>query len=117
MKTVFKVLVAALVLNASVRGAWAMWQYSQLKDAAQQIVMFGQRASTDELQAGIVSKATELKVPLRADDVNVRREGVRTVAEASYTQPVQFFPNYPYPVKFSFSVDAVALDLGGPKPQ
>ena len=109
MKTLFKLVVALLVLNASVRGAMAMWQYYQFKDAAQQIVLFGQRADPEELQANIIAKATELNVPVRPDDVKISRDGTRTVAQGSYVQTVQFFPNYPYPVKFTFLVDAVSL--------
>ena len=109
MKTLFKLVIAILVLNAAVRGALAMYQYYQFKDAAQQAVLFGQRADPEEIQANIVSKATELSVPVNADDIKVSRDGQRTVAEGFYVQPVQFFPNYPWPVKFTFLVDAVSL--------
>ena len=43
------------------------------------------------------------------DDIKISRDGTRTIAEGSYVQPVQFFPNYAYPVKFTFLVDAVSL--------
>src|SRR5262245_6360954 len=109
MKTLFKLVIAILVLNGAVRGGLAMWQYYQFKDAAQQVVLFGQRADPDEIQANIVAKATELSVPVRLDDIKVSRDGQRTTAEGSYVQPVQFFPNYPWPVKFTFVVDAVNL--------
>ncbi len=109
MKTLFKLVVAILVLNAAVRGGLAMWQYYQFKDAAQQVVLFGQRAEPEEIQANIVAKATEMGVPVRPDDVKVSRDGTRTVAQGSYVQTVQFFPNYPYPVKFTFLVDAMSL--------
>ena len=75
MKTLFKLVVAILVLNAAVRGGLAMWQYYQFKDAAQQVVLFGQRADPEEIQANIVAKATELSVPVRPDDVKVSRDG------------------------------------------
>jgi hypothetical protein len=109
MKTLFKLVIAILVLNAAVRGALAMYQYYQFKDAAQQAVLFGQRADPEDIQANIVAKATELSVPVRPDDIKVSRDGQRTVAEGYYIQPVQFFPNYPWPVKFTFLVDAVSL--------
>ena len=51
MKTLFKLVIAILVLNASVRGGLAMWQYYQFKDGAQQVVLFGQRADPEEIQA------------------------------------------------------------------
>jgi hypothetical protein len=109
MKTLFKLVVAILVLNAAVRGALAMWQYYQFKDAAQQVVLFGQRSEPEEIQANIVAKATEMSVPVRPDDIKVSRDSTRTVAQGSYVQTVQFFPNYPYPVKFTFVVDALSL--------
>jgi hypothetical protein len=109
MKTLLKLVVAIMVLNAAVRGGLAMWQYYQFKDAAQQVVLFGQRADPEEIQANIVAKGSELSVPVRADDIKVSRDGTRTVAEGFYTTTVQFFPNYPYPVKFTFIVDAVSL--------
>jgi hypothetical protein len=109
MKTLLKLVIAILVLNAAVRGALAMYQYYQFKDAAQQAVLFGQRADPEEIQANIVARATELSVPVRADDIKVSRDGQRTVAEGYYVQTVQFFPNYPWPVKFTFLVDAVSF--------
>jgi len=109
MKTLFKLVVALLVLNAAVRGGLAMWQYYQFKDAAQQVVLFGQRAEPEEIQASILAKATELSVPVQLDDIKISRDGTRTIAEGSYVQAVEFFPNYPYPVKFTFLVDAVSL--------
>ena len=109
MKTLSKLVIAILLLNAAVRGGLAMWQYYQFKDAAQQVVLFGQRADPEEIQANIVARATELSVPVQLDDIKVSRDGTRTVAEGYYIQTVQFFPNYPYPVKFTFQVDAVSL--------
>ena len=116
MKTLFKLVIAILVLNGAVRGGLAMWQYYQFKDAAQQAVLFGQRADPEEIQATIVARATEMSVPIRPDDVKVSRDGTRTVAEGYYIQPVDFFPNYPWPVKFTFVVDAISLaEPSGPR--
>jgi hypothetical protein len=67
MKTLFKLVIAILLLNAAVRGGLAMWQYYQFKDAAQQVVLFGQRADPEDIQANIVARATELNVPVRLD--------------------------------------------------
>jgi hypothetical protein len=112
MKTLFKLVVAVLVLNAAVRGGLAMWQYYQFKDAAQQVVLFGQRSEPEEITANIVARAAALSVPLSPDDVKVSRDAMHTVAVGSYVRPVDFFPNYPYPVKFTFVVDAVNLGEG-----
>ncbi|HLG56763.1 MAG TPA: hypothetical protein VI485_15605 [Vicinamibacterales bacterium] len=109
MKTLFKLVIALLLLNAVARGAWATWNYYQLRDTAQQLVMFGQKATSNQLRDEILAKAKELNVPVMVGDVNVQRDGMRTVARGAYTQPVEFFPNYAYPIKFTFLVDAVSL--------
>jgi hypothetical protein len=41
--------------------------------------------------------------------VTVRRADQRTTASVSYTQPAEVFPNYQYPIGFSFSVDAFSM--------
>jgi hypothetical protein len=109
MKTILKLLVAAIVLNAAARGALAAWGYFQLKDAAQQTVVFGANSTPQEIADAIVHRAEELGIPLQPEAVEVTREGPRTVAKASYTQRVQVVPRYEYPVTFSFSVDGMAV--------
>ena len=109
MKTLFQLVIAILVLNAAVRGGLAMWQYFQFKDAAQQAVLFGQRAELEEIQANSLARAKQLQVPVRPDDIKVTRDATRTIAEGSYVRTVDFFPNYPWPVKFTFVVDALSL--------
>jgi hypothetical protein len=115
MKTLFKLVIALLLANAVARGAWVTWNYYQLRDTALQMITFGQKATSKELRNQILGRAAELNVPLRLEDLDVHREGARTFAEASYTQPVEFFPNYPYPITFSFHVDAVSIG-GAPPP-
>jgi len=112
MKTVLKLLVAIALLNAVARGAIAQWNYYQLKDSAQQLITFGADASPEQLQGEIVEKASELDIALDADDVQVTKDGLRSSAEVSYTQPVEFFPSYKYPMKFSFIVDTLAIRAG-----
>lgn len=109
MKTVLKLLIAAIIVNATAQGGLAVRSYYELKDSAQQLVMFGGGASTEQLHDAILLRAASLSLPLGAGDIAVRREGLRTIARASYVQPVEFFPNQPYPITFSFEVDALMM--------
>jgi hypothetical protein len=109
MATLIKLIIAGLILNAVARGAFASWNYFELKDSAQQTVVFGARSTPDEIANAIVQRAYELNIPLELEDVEVTREGPRTVAHATYTQLVPFLPVYEHPVTFSFSVDGVAI--------
>lgn len=112
MKTIIKLVVMLIVLNAVFRSGQAALSYYRLKDASQQLLQFGGQLPTAQLQNDILRKAWELDIPLDAERVTVERQGPRTLADATYTQPVEIFPGVTYPVRFSFSVEAYALVSG-----
>ena len=109
MKAVLKLVIAVALLNAVVRGADSAWNYYQLKDAAQRALLFGAQASSKQLHEQIMGRAGELQIPLNPQDLTVSWRSGRRIAEASYTQQIEFFPRYRYPVLFSFDVDAVSV--------
>ena len=112
MKTVIKLLIAAAIVNATARVGMAAARYYQLKDQSQELVTFGGNAVPGELQNEILLKAEELQLPLASDDILVTREGLRTTASAAYTDSVELFPNYKYPIKFQFKVEGVNMGAG-----
>ena len=109
MKIFVKLLIAGVILNATIRSADAMWDYYQLKDAAQQIVLFGPDSTTGQLRDQVFTKAEELVLPVAIEDINVRRESSRTFAHVYYVQPVELFPGYRQPIVFSFEVNALTM--------
>jgi hypothetical protein len=111
IKTTLKVVVALIVINACFRSALVAWDYYELRDEAQQLLQFGAAQTETTLHNAILMKAAELEVPLRSEGLVVRRAGARTTAEASYTQPVEWFPNQFYPVKWSFAVEALSVGV------
>ena len=112
MKTVIKLLIALAIINATARGGLAAAKYYQLKDQSQELVTFGGNIQPGELQDQIVAKAEALQLPLTSDDVEVTRQGMHTTATAAYTQSVEVFPNYKYPIKFQFTVDGINMGAG-----
>ena len=112
MKTVIKLLIAAVIINATARVGMAAARYYQLKDQSQELVTFCGNAVPGELQNEIPLKAEELQLPLAVDDILVTREGLRTIASAAYTDSVEVFPNYQYPIRFQFKVEGVNMGAG-----
>ena len=110
IKTVIKLLIVAAVLNAVARAGIVALDYYQLRDEAQQEIVFGAGSATEDLHTRIMAKAEELEIPLEPANLDVQRSGGRTVVSASYTQPVEFFPRFTYPVDLSFRVDAFAAE-------
>ena len=109
MKTIIKLVIAGIIINACARAGQAAWQYYQLKDATQQTLIFGADATMRQLHDQIMRRAGELEVPLPEQNLEITRDGARTMARAAYTQPVELFPNYHYPFQFTFSVDALSV--------
>jgi hypothetical protein len=109
LKTIIKLLIAAALINAAVRGGMAAFTYYQFKDRTEQLVIFGAEAPPQELQNQILETAMELEIPLDPENIIVERDGIRTRAEASYVQPVEFFPSYTYPINFSFRVEGFSV--------
>ncbi len=114
MKTIIKILIAVAVLNAVARSGKVAMDYFELKDAMQQVLTFGAQTSTTLIRNGILAKAEELRLPVLAENVTVRRQGVRTTADVHYTQPVELFPRFIYPLELDLSVDVVSLYAGPP---
>jgi hypothetical protein len=110
IRTVIKLLIALAFVNAAVRAGMTAWSHYELKDEAQQLILFGAGVPVAELSNQILEKAVELNVPLEPQNIDIDREGSRTVAYVSYTQPVEFFPTVIYPLDLSFSVEAFALN-------
>jgi hypothetical protein len=109
VKTIIKILIAVAILNAAVHVGMVYSTYYQMKDAALQLVTFGERTAPADIQSQLIQKAAELKVPVNPDDVTVHREAQHTTASMAYTQPAEVFPNYQYPLNFRFSVDAYSM--------
>jgi hypothetical protein len=109
MKTVLKLVVAIAMVNAVVRAADSAWNYYQLKDAAERALLFGSKLSSQQVHQQIMETANELRLPLKPEDLSVRWRSGRRLAVASYTQQIEFLPNYPYPILFSFNVDTSAV--------
>ena len=114
MKTIIKLVIAIAIINAAARVGMAAAKYYQLKDQSQELLTFGASSSPNELQNHILDKATALGVPVEPADVSVTRDGLHTIVKTSYTQPVEVFPNYTYPIKFEFTVDALSMTGLGP---
>ena len=114
MKTFLKLLIVAIVINASARAGMAAVRHYQFKEAAQQAVLFGASTPTADVRQVIVQRGKELSLPVGPANVTVRRQGGRTWADAAYSQSVELFPQQIYPMNFSFKVESYSTVMGPP---
>lgn len=115
MKTLIKLVVAVVLINAAYRAGSVFLKYYQFKDEIEQMILFGQGEPVPQLKSDIVQEAAKRGVPLDEDNVMVNRDGGRTVADLSYADTVELFPRFIYPVNFSFTAEAFGV-AGAPVP-
>ena len=116
MKTIIKLVIAIVIANAAIRVGLVAAKYYQLKDQTQELLTFGANATPNELQNQLIAKAEALGVPIVPDDITVSRDGLHTIASIAYSQAVEVFPNYKYPIKFQFTADAISMGGLGANP-
>jgi hypothetical protein len=112
LMSVLRIVLVVAIINGTARAALVYWSYYQLKDAAQQLAVFGWQAPTEVLRSQAFSKANELFIPITEDQIVVSRSGPITLIEANYEQFVEYFPNRKYPLKLSFSVEGRNIASG-----
>jgi hypothetical protein len=109
MSAFLRIALTVAVLNGVARVGLAYWSFYLFKDHAQQTAIFGGQTPPDVLQYAVLEKAHELLLPVKAEQVVITRSGPRTLIQADYVQPVEYFPSRTYPMKFSFSVEGFTM--------
>lgn len=109
MKTLIKLIIAALVVHATWRAGTVYFRYYQFKDAVQQTAQFSGTRSENALRDRVLEIAKELQVPLDSDRVTVRRQDNHTLIDATYDEQIELLPRYYYPWVLKVNVDAFTI--------
>ena len=109
MKTLLKLIVVGVIVFGAYRAGMAEYKFSQLKDSTHSLLVLGTATEIEDLRQQILKRAGDLALPVPPENVEVRREGVRTTAKVSYHQEVEIFPGFTYPRDFTFSDEIAAL--------
>jgi hypothetical protein len=105
IKTVIKLVIAALVVHACWRSANVVLRYSNFKDAVHEMVLFSTMKSDDQLQTRVLELAQQYEVPVQPENVMVRRDGNRTQVNAVYTDQIELLPTKFFPWEFKVNVE------------
>ena len=106
MKTVIKLLIAAVVLHGAFRIGAAYWALYQYEDELQQIAQFAGNRQAKEVRDQALTKATEMALPITSEAIQVRRSDREIFIDVAYVDQVQIFPTYYRPWEFKASVKA-----------
>jgi hypothetical protein len=106
LKTIIKLLVAAVVLHAAWRVGSAFLTYYRFEDRLQEAAQFGGSRPAAEVREQAVKVAKELNVPIDPEAIFVRKTDREIFIDANYVDQLQVFPGYDYPWEFKLTVKA-----------
>lgn len=100
----FWLLAALVVFMIGWKAVPVRMNASRLTDFMVEQAKFSQRATPRQVQARILRKAQELRMPIRRQDIEVRKPGGRIYMRVRYTVPL-VFPLYTYNWDFDLLIE------------
>ena len=98
IRALIKLALVVLVVHAGVRVVPPFWNYVKFRDACEEIARFSSRRSVEEVTTRVLTKAGQFDIPLRQEQLQVRKQGTVTFIKADYTpqlesRPTKFYPH------------------------
>lgn len=109
MRVLIKLVIVVLVLHATYRVGAAYMAYYKFEDALRNVALFGQGQSEQELRDRALQVASTLQIPVKREQIAVRRDPAHTYIDASYTTDIEILPTYRYPWEFKASVETLIV--------
>ena len=108
MKTVFKLLIAALVINATWQFANAYISHYSFQDSVKEAAL-ARRQTDAQLRQRIIALAADNNIPISDGDFTIRHGESHIFVEGGYDRPVPVFPGMEFPLHLAVSIDAYVL--------
>ena len=109
MKAILKLVLVALVANATWRVGSAYASYYRFTDAVQQTTQYRGEKSDDQIHDRVFELAAQYDIPVNDDNLAIRREENHTIVEGSYKKSVQLLPGFKYDWPFTVHIDTFTL--------
>lgn len=106
LKTLFKLAIAALVVNAVWRVGTEYVAHMQFRESVRAATLAaGTRTQDDTLKQTILDQARAMDIPLVEERLTIRREERRVVIRGTYTKAIDVTPWWSYSRVFDWEVD------------
>ena len=109
LRTLIKLALVALLINASWQLFSAYWSHFKFVDAVQSLTQFRGDKSDDQIRNRILELAGEFDVPVSDENLTIEGTRIHTVVDGAYTRPVKLLPGYVYPWRFTLHTDTKTL--------
>lgn len=111
MKTIIKLIIAALIVHATWRAGAVYMRYYEFNDEVTQIAQFGVQQTDNQLKNHVLDAAKRREIPLDPGTITVRRQNHHIIINANYIEQVELLPRYFYPWEAKMHVDVLTLVL------
>ncbi len=109
IRRLFQFAIFLFFANALYQAAPIGVHYFEFKDALQELALFSQKSSDQELVNRVMALAEQHKIPLDRDYVTVKRTADQLTITAAYLDAMTFVPGVPYQRDFDVEVKAYAV--------
>jgi hypothetical protein len=116
MKSLLKLVVFVALANGLVRFAIPYWHHHQFEYALKGRVLDWRESSDEVILEEVFTLAIENSVPIRPEQVALRREGEHLFLDIAYARPIEFFPTMKRTWKFDVNISGrVIRPVGSPR--
>ncbi len=109
IRRLFQFAIFLFFANALYQAAPIGVHYFEFKDALQELALFSQKSTDQDLVNRVMVLAEEHKIPLDRDYVTVKRTADQLIITAAYLDTMTFVPGVPYEREFDVEVKAYTL--------
>jgi hypothetical protein len=110
MKSLIKLLIAALIANATWRIGSEYLSYYKFKDSVREFTQHRASKNESQIRGRIMELATQYDVPLDDDSLTITHVNNHTIVDGSYVKPIDVVPTFRYNWPFKFHIDTYVVD-------
>ena len=110
MKSLIKLLIAALIANATWRIGTEYLSYYKFKDSVREFTQHRAPKNESQIRERIMELASQYDVPLTYESFTVNQVNNHTIIDGSYVKPIDVVPTYRYNWPFQFHIDTFVVD-------
>jgi len=117
MKSIIKLLIAALIANATWRIGTEYLSYYKFKDSVRELTQHRAAKTETQLRERILQIANQYDIPLAEESLTITQVNNHTVVEGSYVKPIEVVPTFRFDWPFQFHIDTFVVDAEGIVPR
>jgi hypothetical protein len=110
MKLLFKLLIAALLANATWRVGTEYLSYYRFKDAVRETTAHRGTKTDEQIHDHVFQLVNEYGIPATDEDLKITRRDNHTIVEGSYVKAVEVVPTFKYNLHFDVYIDTFVVE-------